>query len=133
MSYPPDLARAAYRHLEAADHLLEQGRLDVAGYLFGIAAECAVKAMLRDVGIHPLPPKQRREDPYYAHFPELKTQLRDKLTGRRSTALSRFIMDDRFFAHWSTMMRYAHGQEVRPEWVELWRDQAHQIVASIGT
>lgn len=132
MSYPPNLARAARRHLEAAD-LLYKDRSDVAGYLYGIAAECAIKAMLPDVGIQPLEPALRRQDPYYMHFPELRTQLRDQLSGRRSSVLLKFIMDDRFMMHWSTMMRYTHGQEIRLAWVDVWKEQARQVVSSIGT
>jgi hypothetical protein len=75
MSYSRDFRSSAHRHLEAA-HLLTEGtppngRPDVGGYLYGIAAECALKQIMRDSGMRELPPDQRRDDPFYSHFPEL--------------------------------------------------------------
>jgi hypothetical protein len=48
MSFHPNLPEAARRHLHAADLLCDEPRhrKDVAGYLYGIAAECAIKQML---------------------------------------------------------------------------------------
>jgi hypothetical protein len=51
MAFAPNLRSAARRHLEAGSELNRGPRRDVAGYLFGIAAECAVKAMLIDAGL----------------------------------------------------------------------------------
>ncbi len=48
MAFTPHMPTAARRHLEAAEILFGHGsRLDVSGYLYGIAAECAVKAFAR--------------------------------------------------------------------------------------
>lgn len=66
------MRRAAFRHLQAAEMLANTDRRDVAGYLFGIAAECALKHMMASSGMRPLPESQRRDDPFYAHFEELK-------------------------------------------------------------
>jgi len=133
MAFSPSLQRAAHRHLEAAEELSSGSRIDVAGYLYGIAAECAVKAMMIDAGIRPLEPSERRIDPFYLHFPELRTQLRDTLSGRRSSPLLKFIDSDRFMSNWSTMMRYSHGAEIQPQWVKNWAEQARQAVAAMGT
>jgi hypothetical protein len=133
MSFELDLRRAAYRNFEAAEHLVGSARFDVAGYLYGIAAECAVKAMLGEVGIRPLSAGLKRDDPYFAHFPELKTQVRDNLSGRRSSPLTKFMNDSKFMAHWAIAMRYSPGHDIKPEWVQAWRDQARQVIASIGT
>ena len=50
MGYTSDDPAAARRHLDAADHLAGGTRRPVAGYLYGIAAECAVKAIQRRRG-----------------------------------------------------------------------------------
>jgi hypothetical protein len=49
MAFTNKLPKAAYRHLEAADMLCADPgrRKDVAGYLYGIAAECAIKPSRR--------------------------------------------------------------------------------------
>lgn len=130
MSFLPDMPAAARRHLEAADSLPEK-RCDVAGYLYGIAAECAIKAMMLDCGLRPQ--GDRRDDPFYAHFPELKTRLRDASLGRKGQALRRFIENDAFLNHWEIDMRYCKGSEIERRWVDVWRDQARSAVSSIGT
>jgi hypothetical protein len=130
MAFTTDMAAAARRHLVAANELSPRSS-GVAGYLFGIAAECATKAMMYEAGIPRV--EDRREDPYFAHFPELKTMLRDKVQGRRATSLAKFVMSDSFMSNWDTKMRYCDGQEIRLPWVQNWAEQARQIVASIGT
>jgi hypothetical protein len=133
MGYAVDLPSSARRHLEAARELSAGRRRDVAGYLYGIAVECAIKAMMVDIGLRPLPSAQRRDDPFFAHFPQLATMLRDQLRGRVSAPLKHFLDDPRFMANWSTDMRYSHGHDVVHAWVTAWEEQARQAVASIGT
>lgn len=134
MSCRPDLPAAARRHLAAADALalLNQGRFrPAAGYLYGIAAECAIKAMMREVGLVPQGP--RREDPFYAHFPELRTMVRDRMASRRGGTLLRVIGDQAFMHHWDTDMRYCNASEIQDTWVDDWQTQARNVVAAIGT
>jgi len=130
MSYSVDLEKSAKRHLQAADLLNRphpNGRPDVAGYLYGIAAECALKQILRGSGVPPLPEAERRNDPYYEHFPRLKTLLRDSLRGRRAGDLRRYAEDDSLMSDWGIEMRYAPGHEVLRH-VDRWRQQAHKLV-----
>lgn len=137
MAYGQDLLGSARRHLRAATELhqlttagAQPGCRTVAGYLYGLAGELAVKAMMRNSGMAPLPPNERRDDPYYAHFPELKTLLRDTAHGRRSGELHA-IANSNDFQNWSTDMRYAPTVEVRPEWVEAWQASAHRLVETV--
>jgi hypothetical protein len=34
--------------------------------------------------------------------------------------------------HWDTSMRYAPGEEITPEYVELWHEQADGMVDAMG-
>ncbi len=34
---------------------------------------------------------------------------------------------------WDVSMRYSKGSEIKPEWVERWKDQAKNVVSCIGT
>lgn len=84
VAYRQDFVNAARRHFRAATELhavtaagSQPGCSAVAGYLFGLSGELAVKAMMRDSGMVPLASVSRRDDPYYAHFPELKERLKD--------------------------------------------------------
>ena len=71
MAFGIDMPAAARRHLYAAEILATEQRPDVAGYLYEIAAECAIKAMMSDAGIAiPTDLSRDADHPYYAHFPE---------------------------------------------------------------
>lgn len=131
MAFPPNLQASARRHLHAAEVLDAGPRRDVAGYLYGIAAECAIKAMMIEAGFRPT--GNGRDDPFYLHFPQLRTALRDNMTGRRATPLAHFIGDNSFLSNWATDMRYCKGEEILDKWVDLWSNQARQAVSSIGT
>lgn len=133
MAFATDMPAAARRHLQAADTLAAGHRRDVAGYLYGIAAECAVKAMMIDAGFRPSTDAHRREDPFFAHFPQLRTMLRDARQLRRGTPMHRYVQDDRFLNQWSTRMRYSHGKDIASAWIDSWAEQAREAVASIGT
>src|SRR5271166_4619837 len=84
MAFATDMSAAARRHLEAGDSLAKgRKRRDVAGYLYGIAAECAIKAMMLELGMRPVADRRTADDPFFAHFPELRSMLRDALSRRR--------------------------------------------------
>jgi hypothetical protein len=133
MAFAIDMLVAARRHLQAAEELVKGDRKDVAGYLYGIAAECAIKEMMRYAGLQIPADLSRRDHPFFAHFPELRTMLRDMLRGRRGTLLISYIRDDAFMNNWSTRMRYSHGKDIRPEWIVAWAEQARQAVAAMDT
>jgi hypothetical protein len=133
MAYTPDMSNAARRHLLAANILYsEKTRIDVAGYLYGIAAECAIKAMMLEAGIRP-DLENRKGDPFFAHFPGLRTMLKDSLQGRKSATLRLKIENDNFFSQWDIEMRYCKSSDIRDSWVETWKEQANDIVSCIGT
>ena len=135
MSYRQDLSNSAKRHLRAADELhgltsggSQPGCGAVAGYLFGVSGELAVKAIMQDSGMVPLAAERRRDDPFYVHFPELKSRLRDAVKGRRSGELRKLAETSSLFQNWDTDMRYAPTDDVKISWVEAWRISAHNLV-----
>ena len=130
-NYPQDMRRAAYRHLEAGEILHGTSRSDVAGYLFGIAAECALKFMMAGSGMRPLPEAQRREDPFYAHFEELKTMLRDHASGRLATELRRYALKGSFMQRWDISMRYSHARDIQQGWINGWRADAKDVIGAM--
>lgn len=127
--YGRDMRASAYRHLLAAEQLLSGPRKDVAGYLLGWAAECALKHMMQRAGIGELPSAQRQSDPYYAHFEALKTLLDDSLKGRRNEHLRKICQQTSLMQHWSTSMRYSDGKGIDGRWVDRWHGDAKQLVA----
>jgi hypothetical protein len=132
MSYSIDMPGSARRNILAAETLRES-RSDVSGYLYGLATECAVKAMMIEIGIRPMPAKDRQSDPHYQHFPELLISARNMISGRASATLSRILAAPDFMANWHIKMRYAKAGDVSAASVERWSKQAKQTVGAIGT
>ena len=134
--YSIDLAKSARRHLATATYLDEEdGRAKhgaIAGYLLGIAAECALKEIMRDSGMRPLPAEQRREDPYYAHLPQLKTMLRNSAHGRRAGELRKWSEDDTFMREWDTDMRYAPAKDIERADILRWRKHAELVLVAMN-
>lgn len=129
-SYKNDLGAAARRHFEAAEHVnVLPHRKDVAGYLYGIAAECALKQIMRLSGMRPLPKKT--DDPFYAHFEDLKTMLRNKASGRLVTVMRRYTEKSSFMSNWDITMRYSDGKEIKSAWVERWKQDAKDVLADM--
>jgi hypothetical protein len=132
MAYGRNLSKSAHRHFKAAELLyadttVHQNHKSVAGYLYGIAGELAVKELMRKSAIQELDQKEHHNDPYYKHFPELKTLLKDS-TGRRAEELRRIAEDTKLFQFWDTSMRYAAGSAVQLKWVDAWKESAKSLL-----
>ena len=132
-SYARDLARSARRHLQAAEHLLDEThRKDVAGYLYGIAAECAMKQMMINSGMRELVVERGNEDPFYAHFEELEeTLVCDQAYGRLPVGLTRYAGNSSFMQHWAISMRYSPGKDIQIEWVNCCVETPKNIVETM--
>lgn len=126
-TYKIDLENAAERHYVASELLYSNmHHKGVAGYLYGIAAECAIKALMSDSGIRPTQ-GYRQGDPFYAHFPSLKALLSNRVQGRHSQILSRF-MQSSFMQEWDITLRYASEGDISQSKVDGWRKQAKQAI-----
>lgn len=133
MSYSLDLVDSAHRHLQAADCLYAAEpscrRIDIAGYLYGLAAECALKEMMRRAYSWSKGRDRALDEMFYAHFPALKVLLRDWLSGRRPGGeLWRYANDSGLLNEWDVAMRYAPRAEISVRSVARWRDQARALV-----
>ena len=138
MAYGQDLTNAARRHLKAAQDLHDTkeagarpGCKAVAGYLFGLSGELALKEMMRASGMKPLAESERRDDPFFAHFPKIKTQIRDIAQGRNSGRLKRFALDSALFQNWDTNMRYAQTSDIQEVWITAWKASAELLVSEM--
>jgi hypothetical protein len=112
--------------LDAAEKLLNGARTDVAAYLFGIAAECAVKEMARAVQ------SGRDSEVFHSHFPALRSLLLDRLQGRAAQPLRLLKEHGGFMNQWDITMRYAPNEEVRRMPIGDWAVQARRAVSSMG-
>lgn len=135
MAYSHDYQISARRHFKAAETLYtlnsggsQPGSKAVAGYLYGLAGELAVKRMMLQSGMRPLGNDQRRDDPFYKHFPELKSFLQSAATGRRSGELLTMARTVQTFREWSTDMRYAPTLEIPAARVDGWQGDAKKLI-----
>ena len=140
MAYTQDFPVAARRHLKAAQTLFETqnagaqpGCKAVAGYLFGLSGELAVKQIMRKSGMMPQASDERRDDPFYAHFPEIKTQLRNTVRGRNAGILLKFSNDSSLFQEWSIDMRYAPTTDTKHRWIVAWKENAERLVGEMDS
>lgn len=138
MAYSHNYRTSALRHLKAAETLhalsgsgTQPGSQAVAGYLYGLAGELAVKQMMTESGMRPLVEGQRRTDPFYKHFPEIKSSLLSSASGRRAGQLLSVARSDQVFREWSTDMRYAPTSEVPAARVNDWQQHARTLVAKM--
>src|SRR5688500_11503863 len=105
MAYKISLSMSAKRHWDDGMCLLQQRRFQGAGYHFGFAAECSLKLILFK---HNVPrAENRRDDPYWVHFPELRTILLRDGRGRLTQKLYGLIAQGSFLQNWNTDIRYA--------------------------
>ncbi|MGH7057908.1 MAG: hypothetical protein ACREFZ_08500 [Acetobacteraceae bacterium] len=100
----------------------------MAGYLSGLSGELAVKAIMHDSGMLPLAADRRGDDPFYAHFPELKSRLLDTVRGRRSGELRKIAEAPALFQNWDIRMRYAPTADIKDAWVDSWETSARDLV-----
>ncbi|MGF6202496.1 hypothetical protein [Pseudomonas laurylsulfatiphila] len=137
MSYDQNPSVSARRHLVAAcelhaisDHGKQPGCNAVAGYLFGLAGELAVKAMMIESGMRPT---GTRPDAFFEHFPALKGVLKDQVQGRRAGELRQIAEDRTLFDTWHTNMRYSSTVKINPAKVTAWKSSAEQLIARMDS
>ena len=115
---------AARRHFADAEDLANRQRIDNAGHLIGLAAECAVKHAVRRVA--PNPPR--------IHFPKLTAEMRK--FGGRNTVLHKVrralspparasVFDD-----WYIAMRYCADGHVADAQYRKWKVAAGRIMSA---
>lgn len=103
----------------------------MAGYLYGLASELALKQLMIESGIQELPPANRKSDPYYLHFPEIKTALLNSNLGRSDSRLLQYT-SARVMKDWDLRMRYAPGKEIADDLVAAWGEDARNLVGKMG-
>lgn len=126
--FTPDMVKAAHRNWAAAERLMKGEAPDrtTAGYLYGIAAECAIKALFRSIPWT----TDNKDGPVYAHFPGLKSKLRDAISGRGAAQLMRFT-DQHYMEGWAIDVRYSDGTCPDTTTLGRWRAHADEAQAAL--
>lgn len=116
-------AQAARRLFTDGDSLFGKQRYMVAAHLFGLAAECAIKAKLA---------RQGREA--RVHLPELIDKASLSFQGREAQGLRQLMRLQGYMAGWCVENRYWADQAISAEQCTTWRDQARRtlLAAQLG-
>lgn len=126
--FTSNMTKAAHRNWDAAERLRKAAAPDrtTAGYLYGIAAECAIKALYREIPWT----TDSKDGPVYAHFPILKTKLRDAISGRVAAQFARFT-DPHYMEGWAIDIRYSDGTRPDAATLDRWRSHADEARAAL--
>lgn len=122
MAYLTDMNDAATRHYHDGRKLLDDNRIDNAGYHFGLAAECAIKSLLQRASV------RDDDSAMWEHFPDLKSVALQSIHGRSAAPVRRLIERDNFMQRWAISMRYAKTGSIDRPTAERWRDHADEAM-----
>ncbi|WP_141456311.1 hypothetical protein [Pseudoxanthomonas sp. z9] len=134
---------AAKRHLETATTLLDETKLDDAGYHYGISGETAIKFALTQAGLSRQLVALNRNNPLRAHLPSIKQLIKSAeilisthARGRMSSPIAAVLLDASLqtrFAGWDINIRYADERHcpLREEQVLEWRNDAEYLVQNL--
>jgi len=121
--WPEDYLDAHDRHWEDAELLFQEGRLANADHLYGLSAECGLKALwLRITRLTSLP---RRQRVHINHFWDDFVRL--SRNQRSSQMLGGRLPPQNPFSNWSVNQRYASRQHFDQRLMEAHRRGAERV------
>ena len=115
-------AAAALRHSKDSDLLADSGRFQGAGYLIGLAVECAIKSAISET-------RPAAEAPQM-HLPKLVEGAKRTLNGRNAHRLFSVLQMTDFMKSWSIDIRYARDGLVDEAQFRRWRKDANRALAA---
>lgn len=116
----PDYADAARRHWDDGGYLLADGRLANADHLFGLAAECALKAVMLPLGMK-LRPGGVPEDRRHGHIDRLWDEFGAFVSSRGGARYGALLSahHNAFAGSWKVDQRYDAHSGFTPATVAL--------------
>lgn len=109
----PDYDDAAQRHWDDANLLQVQNRIPNADQLFGLAAECALKAIMLPLGM-PMN-KGKPVDRRHGHIDVLWDEFISFVNSRPAAKYANNLDTINPFASWSVHHRYEHASQITPQ------------------
>lgn len=135
MAYTANFKTAAKRHMKSADTLFvlgDEDRVAEAGYLYGLAGETALKAMMVTCGMQETAWRSKQN----GHFPNLLQFIANEAKGRLGNniyALAQLAQSATNFNVWEIDMRYAASADISPANVAIWKQQASDLMKHVPT
>lgn len=127
-----DFGQAARRHYRDALQLKEGRRLPNADHLLGLAAECALKALMVASGAPHDPSGDLLEKAHRKHFNNgLWDEFLLCVSGRKRPRYLSKLPPDNPFEDWDVGQRYAADVEFKPSAVEVHFKGARSAMAAL--
>ena len=125
MAHPADFANAHIRHWQDAEFLFLAGRWANAGQLYGLSAECGLKAVMVANGL----PVDATGSPkgHKKHIDELWGKFLGFFQGRQAGPLLHHLPQSNPFALWSISNRYANSVHFNKQAVASHRTAAWEV------
>ena len=123
MVHPADFANAHFRHWEDAEFLFRAGRWANADQLYGLSAECGLKAVMVANGLS----VDVAGSPYRKHVNRLWGIFRAIVQGRRTGGWLHHLPQSNPFAKWSVENRYANSADFDEQSVGPHRAAARRV------
>jgi len=106
-----------------AERLINERRHATASHLYGLAAECAIKAFMQlQPGCARIP---------FKHLPELVDDAKRLLSGRTRAHLLQVIAAPDYMAGWRVENRYWDDACFTPEQCTKYRADSHKVLACL--
>jgi len=111
----PDYRDAAERHWEDADPLFADSRMANADHLFGLSAECGLKAVMQGLGMRLSPDGIPEENRHRVHINRLWDEFVAFAQGRDGARYALAIAaSPNPFDDWDVAQRYCHRSKITP-------------------
>ena len=123
MPYPADYRDAHERHWDDAECLFDVGRWPNADHLYGLSAECGLKAAMESLRLE-VDPQGRLERRHWMHVNDLWTRFRTFAQGTAGRWFLNALPNGDPFSNWSIQNRYAHRRHFAEGDVAAYRHAA---------
>lgn len=121
-----NLLQASARHWRDAELLQEHGRPENADHLFGLSAECALKAALVSLGFGTTSSGDLRDPTQQEHVDQLWGRFRYFAQGRSAARYAAQLGKTNPFHDWRVTQRYLGDGYVKPDRLQAHRAGAFQ-------
>lgn len=129
MAHPADFANAHLRHWRDAEFLFRAERWANSDQLYGLSAECGLKAVMVADGLPVDAAGSPRADKYRKHIDvnKLWDGFRAFVQGRKTGQLLHHLPQSNPFTSWSINNRYANGDHFNKQSVDPHRAAARRV------
>jgi hypothetical protein len=122
---------SAQRHYKDAEFLHESKRMPNADQLYGLAAECALKAVMVGLGAGTSPVGDLADRQHRVHIDALWAEFRAFADGRKGARYLNKLSVDNPFSDWRIEYRYADDNHVPPKAIFAHRTGAYEALVAL--